>query len=287
MRPIGAPKGALSSHFHELTAERHNIVPGRIMVRAPIAVGQQNPPVVAAEQLADQLEHGLLDAVVGMHVAHVIDDQRDGDLFQQVLDVEPFRPDRMDLHVPAEPFDAVDRASEAFRCRRQIERFPEIEPGGTAARVVEALQFLVADAVVNDRDAAIVGMGGQGVDNDVVVHAVRGSLHDHAAIEPEFSMHPRRRLDGRIGGGTVGAAGPDRITLRIAEDMDLTVATAGWWSLVWSLGVLTEPGKRHLRVLLLEAVRERCPAARAEMAGRCRWERRTTPHGTARARQAV
>jgi hypothetical protein len=74
------------------------------------------------------------------------------------------------------------------------------------------------------RAAAVARSGNsEPVEHDLMIGAVRRRLDDDAAADAQRAMHRQRRLDGRRR-HLVRGAGPHRIALARAEDVELAVA---------------------------------------------------------------
>src|SRR4029079_16811124 len=87
--------------------------------------------------------------------AHVIDDGGQPDLAQFRLDREEVVVAAEHLNDPAKLADAVEGAAHSVEARRELEASAEIEPRAADAGAVQPGELHVADAVIDDGDAAI------------------------------------------------------------------------------------------------------------------------------------
>ena len=135
------------------------------------------------------------------------------------------------LDEPAKLADAVEATAEFGEARRQLEAAAEIESRAAHADAVQFVEFRVADAVVDDGDAAIVPLRSvfENIVHQPVIGAVNRGLHEDRALDAHGvvqSLHfrkgaiLRRRIErvaigGRISGGVakdvqMGVAGMSR-----------------------------------------------------------------------------
>ena len=88
----------------------------------------------------------------------MVDDGGQLDLAQFRLDREEVVAEAEHLDEPAQFADAVERAAKVVEARRELEVAAEIEPRPAHADAMKPLQLGVADAVVDDGDAAIFSL---------------------------------------------------------------------------------------------------------------------------------
>src|SRR3982074_1352763 len=224
MRPIRAPDRTVGRRLGQRLAERDDVVERSVPGRASVAVREHDPPVLVLQQIENEPKGWMVEAIGSVGVTHVIDHHRDVDLLQETFQLDPFLAHGVDLGVPAEMPNAVDRSLEFRWGRYDVEELPEIETRTAYARIVKPLQIPVADGIVDDRDAAIVRLSRKRIQQDRMIGAVDGRLHHDAAVDPERAMHSAGGFEGGILRRRVGAGFAQRVAPGIAENMDLTVA---------------------------------------------------------------
>ena len=167
---------------------------------------QLHPAAAFAEQPQQRLEARRVDAGLRIGAAHVVDHDRQADLFQdrdrvgQILHVDP------ELQVPAEILQ--DRREDPRVLERHAAAIVQLS---VAEEVIEA-QAAHAERIpgaeihrrriaVGDRDAAQpVRMPLQRVEHRCIVAAVRAPLHQRAALEAERVEQARYFASGASGG---------------------------------------------------------------------------------------
>src|SRR5262249_40166524 len=112
----------------------------------------------------------------------------------------------------------------------------KVEADATHAGFVQAQQLGIADAVIDDAGGAIVcprDARQRFLEVGVIAHVIRW-LHEHAAAEADNAVHGERVLPVGFKGlvNWIGIA--VGVARRIAEDVQVTVATHWRQWLLWS-----------------------------------------------------
>ena len=139
------------------------------------------------ETSSSALQRWLRDAGHRGHAAHMVDHEGQ----RQFPDHAGQRNDvgrvEMQHHVPAASLDAVDDAVEHAHVGRAAQVLDEIEAHAAHAAGMQPVVFGIAEAVVDDGDAAIaLGIRRDAVEHGGIVAAVAARLHDHRALDAEM-----------------------------------------------------------------------------------------------------
>src|SRR4051794_3485714 len=78
------------------------------------------------------------------------------------------------------------------------------------------------------RDAAVVAIGGEQIRRGRVIEVMHRRLHDHAALDAKVLMQRKERLLRRIGRRRVAALGGEWKARPGAEDVEMGVARTLW-----------------------------------------------------------
>ena len=145
---------------------------------------------------------------------------------------------QIDFQNPAELPAARRRAKKQLIAGHEVQQLEEREAHATNAGILQACEFAVAQGVVHDPDAAIIGPERlEAVDQQRMIGGVDGRLNDDTALESERLVHFERRVIGRalrmIGGPFAGL-------VAFAADMDLAVAAPRWKLFAWRARIRIE-----------------------------------------------
>src|ERR1700730_2377682 len=124
-------------------------------MRPQVAIRQPDPPIAVVEEIENEADRRLAGAAPIIGAAHVVDDRGKVDLAQFVGDDQKVIFEAEHLDEPAKLADAVESTAEFRVTWRQFDPTAEIEPRSAHADAVQSVQLGVADAVVDDGDAAI------------------------------------------------------------------------------------------------------------------------------------
>jgi hypothetical protein len=160
-----------------------------------------DPAVLQLGELEQRLERRLVDAVLARHATHVVDDERHRQRAHHRRQRHDAGGIEMQHHVPAAALDAVDDTVEHGHVGGAAEMLDEIEAHAAHAAFVELVEIGLAEAVVDDGDAAIaLGIGGDAVEHRLVVDAVAARLHDHRARDAEMAVQRAQHFLGASSG---------------------------------------------------------------------------------------
>ncbi len=117
----------------------------------------------------------------------MVDDQRDGQGGEEVLQVRQVGGLEVDDDMPAQRGDLLRDGGQVLLGGGVDEAFDEVEPHPAHTGVVEPAQLGVGDIGADGGDPAGPAAGGlDGVDHRGVVGAVAGGLHDHVPADPQL-----------------------------------------------------------------------------------------------------
>ena len=104
------------------------------------------------------------------------------------------------LDEPAKLADAVESTAEFGEAWRQLEPAAEIEPRSAHADAVQSVQLGVADAVVDDGDAAIIPLRSvfKNIVHQPMIGAVNRRLHEDRALDAHGVVQSLHRRKGAI-----------------------------------------------------------------------------------------
>ena len=101
---------------------------------------------------------------------------------------------------PAELANAIEATAEFGEAWRQFEPAAEIEPRAAHADAVQSVQLRVADAVIDDGDAAIIPLRSvfKHIVHQPVIGAVNRRLHEDRAVDAHGVVQSLHRRKGAI-----------------------------------------------------------------------------------------
>src|SRR6202030_2768519 len=132
--------------------------------------------------------------------AQVVDDRGKVDSAQFVGDDQKVIFEAEHFYEPAKLADAIEATAEFGEARRQFEPAAEIEPRAAHADAVQSVQFRVADAVVDDGDAAIIPLRSvfKNIVHQAVIGAVNRRLHEDRPLDAHGVVQNLDRRKGAI-----------------------------------------------------------------------------------------
>ena len=142
-----------------------------------------------------------------------------GDDQKVILEAEHF-------YEPAKLADAVESTAEFGEAWRQFEPAAEIEPRAAHADAVQSVELRVADAVVDDGDAAIIPLRSafENIVHQPVIGAVNRRLHEDRALDAHGIVQNLHRRKGAILRRRIERVAGGRISGGVAKDVQMGVA---------------------------------------------------------------
>ncbi len=182
--------------------ERHDVVVGRTGDRHPLRACHLDPEVlVLVHQPVEALVLRVIDALLHVRRAHVIDHDRGRQRGEEGFEVGQVRHLEIDHDVPAERRHPRGDPLQHL-ARGEIDQAAhEVEAHAAHPRPVHGLELGVGDLLAHEGDAlGLVAGGFERIDHRPIVLAVAGRLHDHVLVEPEEIAQREQLFLGRVAG---------------------------------------------------------------------------------------
>ena len=241
MRKIGAPDAAVAEFLDQLARERHCIGIRRALPRGAVGAAQLDPYLAVLHQRQQVAERLLREAARGVDAAYVVDHHRHRRSLERRRQFADAIGRHVDLQMPADLGQPRAELDDLVDRRAFAEMLHVMEAHAAEALRVAPLEFGVGDVDRHQGDAEIsAAFGGQRVGGGGEVEAVRGAMHDHAALDAEKLVAREQRLLRRVGRRVAAAEGKARAR---PEHVHMGVAGAGR-QLEFRLARRRRPGRR-------------------------------------------
>ena len=238
MGPVGPPEHAVGDRLHQLGGEGHGVVEGLAGGRGPLEAAALDPALlVIAGEVEQSVEVGLVEALGGLHRAHVVDHIGQGQLGQDGREFGDGLGVEIDHHMPAKGLDLVHHAVEGAHVRRAAKALQEGEAAAHDPALVQFIDLRLGEAVVDIGDALVATVAlRDGVGDDAVVEAVAAGVHDDSALDADGVMQLAEIIKARIRGNIAAIVRIGILRVR-PEDMGVRVAAQRGRLEIGGLGV--------------------------------------------------